>query len=141
MSVGNVLLLIQRRIFILAPAVLKKVTRKPLFIGLFTLSKWVGHSRFYAFKCPECGLVTVDYPHGYTFGGRLYFLCGCNGENDRKTVIPIHDPVIYKAEGLEASKDISLVRNIQSRLSASPVSQALLIIGSIAALLFYMTHC
>jgi len=46
--------------------VLKFIGR--VFIGYRCLSGWRGSLPFYAFKCPEHGLVE-DYPSGYT--GRL----------------------------------------------------------------------
>lgn len=53
----------------------KMATKKPRFIGKFTMSGWTGHSGFYLFKCEECGNVCVDYPHGYTSFGLMYLRC------------------------------------------------------------------
>ena len=47
----------------------------PIFVGKFTMPGWVGHSRFYLFKCWECNVVCVDYPHGYTSRGCIYLRC------------------------------------------------------------------
>ncbi|OGN01906.1 MAG: hypothetical protein A3I26_02800 [Candidatus Yanofskybacteria bacterium RIFCSPLOWO2_02_FULL_43_10] len=49
---------------------------KPVFVGKFTMTDWAGHSGFYLFKCPDCGDVCVDYPHGYRDNGCLYIRCG-----------------------------------------------------------------
>ncbi|MEX2090540.1 MAG: hypothetical protein WD989_00175 [Candidatus Paceibacterota bacterium] len=48
---------------------------KPKFVGFFTLPNWVGHSGFYLFKCPDCGNLCIDYPHGYHENGCLYVRC------------------------------------------------------------------
>ena len=48
----------------------------PIFVGKFTMPGWVGHSRFYLFKCGECNEVCVDYPHGYTGKGYIFLRCG-----------------------------------------------------------------
>ena len=48
---------------------------EPVFIGKFTMSRWVGHSGFYLFKCKECEAVVIDYPHGY-HGPYWYLRCG-----------------------------------------------------------------
>lgn len=47
-----------------------KVGRRPKLLGNFSLPGWTGHLPFYAFRCPDCGKIGVDYPNGYK--GFLY---------------------------------------------------------------------
>lgn len=42
-----------------------------LELGRYTMPRWVGHSMFYLFLCPNCGAYAVDYLHGMT----LYMSC------------------------------------------------------------------
>src|SRR3989338_3421605 len=51
------------------------ISKKPAFVGLFTLPGWVGHSGFYLFKCGNCGKTVIDHPHGYTEHGLLFLRC------------------------------------------------------------------
>lgn len=39
--------------------------RKIKFCGLFTMPGWSGHLEFFAFQCPSCNKIALDYPHGY----------------------------------------------------------------------------
>ena len=48
---------------------------RPLFVGMFTMPRWSGHSGFYLFKCQSCGNICVDYPQGYTGSGHIYLRC------------------------------------------------------------------
>jgi hypothetical protein len=72
--------------------------RKPVFVGMFTMGGWVGHSGFYLFKCRECDNICVDYPHGYRGNGYIYIRC------DRCSFEIIFDPRehrdVYKRENV-----------------------------------------
>lgn len=73
----------------------ERVSNKPVYIGTFTLPNWRGHLRFYLCRC-SCGKIFVDYPHGYTNGGYLFFVCdGCEDK------VLIHDKKVYKENGVE----------------------------------------
>ncbi len=78
------------------PEVVRNTTVKPSFVGFFTLPGWTGHLSFYVFKCPDCEMVSLDYPHGYTDFGLLYLKCNvCN------RVLPLEVPQneeIYRKE-------------------------------------------
>lgn len=75
-----------------------KATEKPLFVGLFTMPGWTGHSAWYLFKCKDCGSVVVDYPHGYR-GSFLYLHCGsCSSE----LILDGRYREIYEREGAPA---------------------------------------
>lgn len=73
----------------------ERVSRKAVYIGTFTLPNWKGHLKFYLCLC-SCGRVFVDYPHGYTEGGYLFFYC-----DNCETIIPIYCKKIYKESGIE----------------------------------------
>src|SRR3989344_1254010 len=49
--------------------IFKKVGRKPIFIGTFTIIGWAAHSYFFVFKCSACGSVVIDSPRGYNKDG------------------------------------------------------------------------
>ena len=93
---------------------LKRLGKKPVFVGTFTSTDWAGHSNFYALKCPECGELVVDYAHGYTGGGYLYFMCkDCSNPTIpeiNRTNITIDEQSIYDSAGLD--KPGSLFREI-----------------------------
>src|SRR3989344_1007449 len=72
----------------------KKAARKPICIGKFTMPGWSGLSRFYLFKC-YCDAIVVDYPHGYTSGGHIYFSC-----EECEASLVILDRDIYNKEGI-----------------------------------------
>lgn len=84
------------------PDVLKKLGKRPVFLGIFTLPGWVGHSAFYVLKCSECDNAVVDYPHGYTSEGRLFFSCNSCFDGEQ-TIIPINDSGIYIKAGQDES--------------------------------------
>lgn len=99
------------------PKIRRELTEKPVSVGKFTMPGWIGHAGFYAFACPDCGCVTVDYPHGYTDEGQFYFHqahssdCKTGGE---ETTLPINDPEIYKGEGVKLSKkDIEILKRAE----------------------------
>jgi len=62
-------------IYLVSRELKDKATKKPVFVGKFTMPGWVGHSGFYVFKCIKCGIVCVDFPHGYTDFGLLFLRC------------------------------------------------------------------
>lgn len=41
-------------------------------VGKFTMPQWSGHATFYAFFCPDCREIRVDYLHGH----HHYLACG-----------------------------------------------------------------
>lgn len=65
--------------FFVARELKEKVGKRPVFVGKFTMPKWVGHSGFYVFRCKECNEVSVDYPHGYTNWELCYLWCQRHG--------------------------------------------------------------
>ncbi|OGN04773.1 MAG: hypothetical protein A2831_01890 [Candidatus Yanofskybacteria bacterium RIFCSPHIGHO2_01_FULL_44_17] len=48
------------------------------------MAGWRGHSFFYAFKCPDCDNVSIDYPHGYELYFRCAFCLKCVSIDDKK---------------------------------------------------------
>jgi len=87
-------------------------THKPRCVGLFTMPGWVGHSRFYIFRCKECQDSVIDYPHGYTSDamrdGLLFLRCNICGE-----ILPLYDREVYEAEGLPAPlTSLGVVRRV-----------------------------
>ncbi len=38
---------------------------RKVFIGERTRKNWSGRLPFYLFRCPACGELSCDYPHGY----------------------------------------------------------------------------
>ncbi|MBI2058010.1 MAG: hypothetical protein HYT63_03470 [Candidatus Yanofskybacteria bacterium] len=78
-----------------------KVGKDPKLVGCFTMPNWSGHSNFYLFSCPVCGVDSVDYPHGYTNdgirNGLLYLIC-----QNCKEVKLLYDKDIYEALGMPA---------------------------------------
>ena len=76
----------------------ESATKKPVFVGMFTMNNWAGHSGFYLFKCPHCDEVRIDYPHGYCDKGHLYIRCG---RCDFRTVFyPGKNRDVYQREGV-----------------------------------------
>jgi hypothetical protein len=62
----------------------RRACRKPVLVGRFTMAGWNGHALFYLTQCRFRGCPRhaeasrgfyVDYPHGYTAGGRLFLAC------------------------------------------------------------------
>lgn len=57
----------------------ERASSQPELVGKYSLLSWSGHLSFYLCRC-LCGRAFVDYPHGYTDGGRLFFNCdNCDG--------------------------------------------------------------
>lgn len=73
-------------------------TKRPSFVGMFTMPGWTGHSAFYLFKCVECSWVSIDYPHGYTSQGLIFLRC----DNCREKLVlrPFRDRDIYKRDNV-----------------------------------------
>ena len=86
--------------FVVTKEVRDRAAKKPEFVGKFTMPNWVGHSGFYVFKCPECGEVCVDYPHGYCENGCIYIRCDTCPF--RIVFYPDRYREVYKREGVVA---------------------------------------
>lgn len=85
--------------------------RRPVLAGLFTSKDWIGHAPFYVFRCPFCREKSIDYAHGYTGGGFLYFRCsnGCqvlikDREIYEKLEIPVPSPLLSWKERRRITK-------------------------------------
>lgn len=126
---------------LIKPEVFKNLSHRPVYVGKFTMPGWVGHANFYAFKCPKCSLSTTDYPHGYTDGGRLYFnqdhSSNCKVSDGERSVLPINDAKIYRAEGIKSPS--SGVREISS-ISVTRVA-SLAIVVTVLLLLVSQIKC
>lgn len=101
---------------ILLPFELRQnISSKPVFLGLFTLPGWSGHSGFYAFKCRRCGRVNVDYPHGHV----MYFTCfDCpnpEAEWSNSTNFRIVDRSIYEREKVPIPESAEEIERILGR--------------------------
>lgn len=94
---------LQRRYIYISPEICRKATNRPLYLGAYIRPGCSGHQHFYVFICKSCGSLVVDYPHGYTQGGFLFFECyDCPGavetSNDRRTILLIKDKKTYERE-------------------------------------------
>lgn len=81
----------------------ERVSNKPIYVGTFALPNWKGHLKFYLCYCP-CDSTFVDYPHGYTDGGHLFFTCDVC-----EATILVEDKKIYQENGIEKP---SLFKNL-----------------------------
>lgn len=85
---------------------------KPSYVGTFTLPNWSGHLKFYLCRC-ACSRAFVDYPHGYTEGGYLFFFC-----DSCEAIVLVQDNKIYKESGIERpSLSRTLWAVLQSKFS------------------------
>lgn len=108
-------------------------TTKPHYIGRFHMPGWTGHSGFYLFKCKNCNAVGVDYPHGYTDGGKLYLRCS---ECRYKLVVhPKKDSSVYEREGMATDEYIEM-ENRKESLSNSQLILALIFFVFLGAYIF-----
>jgi ribosomal protein S27E len=62
-----------------------------VFLGRYSLPRWVGHSAFWLFTCPGCLEQSVDYLHGH----RLYLKCSSCG-----LLMHVYSARFYEESGL-----------------------------------------
>lgn len=87
-------------LFLVPREIRERAGKKPEFVGKFTMTDWAGHSGFYIFKCSDCDIVCIDYPHGYCENGCLFLRCDkCQF---RFVFYPSQYRDVYEREGVVA---------------------------------------
>ena len=87
---------------------------EPVFLGTFTMPDWTGHGHFYAVACHKCDVVIVDYPHGYSRDGSMFFehldcpAAESAPSGNKRTTIYIKDKSIYEREGIKDPREIAI---------------------------------
>ena len=77
-----------------------RINREPFLLGIFSMPGWSGHAPFYVFTC-YCNFVSVDYPHGYTNYGLLYFKCQNPDCQQKLELCPDKNRTVYELIGGE----------------------------------------
>lgn len=107
--------------FIVPRELKERATKRPSFVGMFTMPDWAGHSAFYLFKCRECDSVSVDYPHGYTSQGRIFLRC----DNCREKLVlhPFRNRDIYKRDKIHIPTEPSFLKQIKNLWKNRPTNE------------------
>jgi len=105
----------------------------PVFVGKFTMPRWVGHSGFYLFKCKRCHQVCVDYVHGNN--PRI----GCSFCEFGHYLNPIDHAEILKREGYNfTEKDVEYYKKYIKQPSLAKFIFVRISILCVLAVIFYL---